>query len=73
MHHAGAQTRQMRRAARTQLICAHDAVHEDIVPHPHDVAATAILDRKVLIGNSAGQRQRVHAPEPDRQRSDARR
>ena len=59
VHHAGAQTRQMRRPARSQLVRAHDPVNEDIVPDPHDVAASAILDREVLVGNSAGQRQRV--------------
>ena len=73
VHHAGAQTRQMGRTARCQLVRAHHPVNEDVVPHPHDVAASAILDREVLVGNSAGQRQRVHTPGPDRQRRDARR
>ncbi len=72
VHHGGAQTRQMRRPARRQLVRAHDPVHEDIVADPHDVAAAAILDREVLVGNSAGKRQRVHTPEPDRKRGDAR-
>ena len=36
MHHAGAQTRQMRRPARSQLIRMHDPMSEDIVPDPHD-------------------------------------
>ena len=73
VHHAGAQARQMRRPARGQLVRAHHPMNEDIVADPHDVAASAILDREVLVGNSAGQRQRVHTPEPDRQRGDARR
>ena len=47
VHHAGARACQMGRAARSQLVGAHDAMHEDIVPDPHDVAASAILDREV--------------------------
>ena len=34
MHHAGAQTRQMRRPARSQLIRMHDPMSEDVVPDP---------------------------------------
>ena len=63
VHHAGAQTRQMRRPARSQLIRAHDPMHEDVIPHPHDVAVSGILDREVLIGNSAGQWQGSTRPD----------
>ena len=63
----------MRRAARRQLVRAHHAVNEDIAADPHDIAAAAILDREVLIGDAAGERQRLDAPEPDRKRGDARR
>ena len=73
VHHAGAEPSQMRRAARSQLVRAHHAVHEDIAADPNDVTAAAILDREVLIGNAAGQRERLHRPGPDRQRGDARR
>lgn len=45
MHHAGAQTRQMRRPARSQLIRMHDPMSEDIVP-TRTTRTSAIFDRK---------------------------
>ena len=73
VQHARAQTRQMRRAASRQLVRAYDSVHEDIVADPHDVAASAILDHEVLVGDAAGQRDGIDTSQPDRQRGDARR
>src|SRR6476646_2251822 len=73
VHHAGAQAGQMRRLARRQLVGAHDPVNENIAPDPHDIAASSVFDRAILVGDSAGQRLRVHAAEPDRKRGDARR
>ena len=64
----------MRRPARSQARSrARPREPRISFADPHDVAASAILDREVLVGNAAGQRQRVHAPEPDRKRGDARR
>ena len=73
VHHARAQARQMRRPARGQLVRPHHAVNRDIAADPHDVAAAAILDREVLIGDAAGERHRLHAPEPDLKLGHARR
>ena len=72
MHHAGAQPRQIGRPARGQLVRPHHSMDEDIVADPHDVAAPAILDLEVLVGNAAGERYRVHAPETRSERGDAR-
>ena len=73
VHHAGGQACQMRRAARSKLVRAHHAMNRDIAADPHDVAASAILHPEVLVGNAAGERQRLHPPEPDRELGDARR
>ena len=73
VHHGRAQTRQMRRPARSHFVRAHHPVNENIGSDPHHVAAAAILHREVLVGNSAGQRQRIDTPEPDRKPGDARR
>jgi hypothetical protein len=48
-------------------------VNENIAADPHDVAASAILDREVLVGDSAGERHGIDTPEPDLKRRDARR
>ena len=72
MHHARAETGQMRGAARSQLVRAHHAVYEDVVADANDVTAAAILNREVLIGDAAGQRKRLNPPGPNRQRRDAR-
>ena len=73
VHHARGRARQMRRAARGKLVRAHHAMHRDVAADAHDVAAAAILDPEVLVGDAAGERQRLDPPEPDRQLGDARR
>jgi hypothetical protein len=45
----------------------------NIAANPHHVAASAILHPEVLVGNAAGERQRVDTPEPDVELGDARR
>jgi len=47
-------------------------VDKNVVADPHDVAAPAILNLEVLVGNAAGERHRVHTPRPDRKRGHAR-
>ena len=70
VHHARAQARQMRRPARCQLVRPHHPVNRDIAADPHDVAAAAILDCEILIGDAAGER---HEAPRARTRSQARR
>ena len=49
------------------------AVHRDVAADPHDVAAAAILDPEIVVGDAAGERLRLHRARPDRQLGDARR
>jgi hypothetical protein len=48
-------------------------VDKNVVADPHDVAAPAILDCEILIGDAAGERHGLHAPEPDLKLGHARR
>jgi hypothetical protein len=63
----------MGRPARRQLVRAHHAVNRDIAADTHHITAAAILDGEVLVGDAAGERQRVHAAEPDLEFRHARR
>jgi hypothetical protein len=71
VHDARTQACQMGRLARSQLVSAHNPMHRDIAAHPHDIAATAIFDGEVLVGDAAGERARLDVPDPDLKRGDA--
>ena len=63
----------MSRPTRVQLVRPHHSVNRDIAAHSHDLVAPAILDCEILIGDAAGERHRLHAPEPDLKLGHARR
>jgi hypothetical protein len=48
-------------------------VNRNIAADPHDVAAAAVLDCEILIGDAAGERHGLDAPEPDLELGHARR
>jgi hypothetical protein len=66
--HARRNAGEVRRTARGSFRRANDIVRGDVAAHAHDITVAAVFNEKVVVGQSAGERNGRYTPAPAGQR-----